>query len=160
MLRDRRRQATATFAVVRPPPFRARASTRITETGSRHVRRFFGDYQPRHLHDLDAALAARPGRVDQAIEVPVPDPAGREKLIHLYGKTPALSDTILRAVAKRTEGASAAELMRRKAKACLERQGDGAVTLGDANQALDDMLFTSGRLDSALLGGQGAAGHS
>jgi hypothetical protein len=33
-----------------------------------------------------------------------------------------------------------------------------AVTLDDANQALNDMLFTGGRLNSALLGGSGAAG--
>jgi hypothetical protein len=50
--------------------------------------------------------------------------------------------------------------MQRTAQACLERRGDGAVTLGDANQALDDMLFTGGRLDGALLGGRGAAGNS
>jgi ATP-dependent Clp protease adapter protein ClpS len=113
--------------------------------------------------DLEAALAARPGRVDQAIEVPVPDAAGRDKLIRLYGKALSLPDAIVTAVVQRTEGVSAAfikELMRRTAQASLERQGDSAVTLGDANQALDDMLFTGGRLNSALLGGQGAVGSS
>src|SRR6185503_6425097 len=34
---------------------------------------------------LEAALAGRPGRIDQAIEVPVPDKPGREKLVRLYG---------------------------------------------------------------------------
>jgi ATP-dependent 26S proteasome regulatory subunit len=32
---------------------------------------------------LEGALAGRPGRIDQAIEVPLPDDVGREKLIRL-----------------------------------------------------------------------------
>lgn len=110
--------------------------------------------------DLEAALAARPGRVDQAIEVPMPDAPGRDKLIRLYGKALALPDAIIATVVKRTEGVSAAfikELMRRTAQASLERQGAGGVTLDDVNRALDDMLFAGGRLNSALLGGSGAA---
>jgi ATP-dependent Clp protease adapter protein ClpS len=35
---------------------------------------------------LEAALAGRPGRIDQAIEVPLPDEIGRGKLVQLYGK--------------------------------------------------------------------------
>jgi ATP-dependent 26S proteasome regulatory subunit len=35
---------------------------------------------------LESALTGRPGRIDQAIEVPLPDEYGRRKLIHLYGK--------------------------------------------------------------------------
>jgi ATP-dependent 26S proteasome regulatory subunit len=36
--------------------------------------------------DLEGALAGRPDRVDQAIEVPLPDETGRGKLVRLYGK--------------------------------------------------------------------------
>lgn len=36
--------------------------------------------------DLEGALAGRPGRIDQAIEVPLPDETGRGKLVRLYGK--------------------------------------------------------------------------
>jgi ATP-dependent Clp protease adapter protein ClpS len=36
--------------------------------------------------ELESALAGRPGRIDQAIEVPLPDAVGRAKLIRLYGK--------------------------------------------------------------------------
>jgi ATP-dependent 26S proteasome regulatory subunit len=32
---------------------------------------------------LERALAGRPGRIDQAIEVPLPDEAGRGKLVQL-----------------------------------------------------------------------------
>ncbi len=34
---------------------------------------------------LEGALAGRPGRIDQAIEVPLPDDIGRAKLVQLYG---------------------------------------------------------------------------
>jgi SpoVK/Ycf46/Vps4 family AAA+-type ATPase len=33
---------------------------------------------------LEAALTSRPGRIDQAIEFPLPDEDGRRKLIQLY----------------------------------------------------------------------------
>jgi SpoVK/Ycf46/Vps4 family AAA+-type ATPase len=36
--------------------------------------------------NLEAALASRPGRIDQAIEVPPPDAECRHRLIELYGK--------------------------------------------------------------------------
>ena len=35
---------------------------------------------------LEAALTSRPGRIDQAIEFPLPDEEGREKLIRLYSQ--------------------------------------------------------------------------
>src|SRR6202043_2766224 len=35
---------------------------------------------------LESALASRPGRIDQAIEVPFPGAIGRAKLVHLYGR--------------------------------------------------------------------------
>ncbi|MDX8443490.1 hypothetical protein [Mesorhizobium australafricanum] len=56
----------------------------------------------------------------------------------------------------RTKGVSAAfikELMRRAAQTSI-MQGDGeAVTSRDLAEALDDMLFTGGRLNVRLLGG-------
>ena len=42
--------------------------------------------------ELEGALAGRPGRIDQAIEVPLPDDAGREKLVRLYGRGLKLAD--------------------------------------------------------------------
>src|ERR1019366_8058133 len=41
---------------------------------------------------LESALAGRPGRIDQAIEVPLPDDIGREKLVQLYGRGLPLGD--------------------------------------------------------------------
>ena len=35
---------------------------------------------------LEPALASRPGRIDQAIEFPLPDAEGRRKLVRLYSR--------------------------------------------------------------------------
>jgi ATP-dependent 26S proteasome regulatory subunit len=112
---------------------------------------------------LEAALAGRPGRVDQAIEVPVPNDLGRQKLIKLYGKGLPLEEAIVTEAAERTRGVSAAfikELMRRIAQAAIARDGAATVASADISEALDDMLFTGGRLNVKLLGGaqQMAAG--
>src|SRR5206468_13026217 len=57
---------------------------------------------------LEAALASRPGRVDQAIEFPLPDVEGRRKLVHLYARELAISNELVNSVVRSTEGASAA----------------------------------------------------
>ena len=110
-------------------------------------------------HDLEAALANRPGRIDQAIEVPVPDVPSRDKLVRLYGNGLKLGDALVAEAVKRTEGVSAAfikELMRRTAQAAIARAGAKKVTEpseADLNEALDDMLFSGGKLNVTLLGG-------
>jgi hypothetical protein len=43
--------------------------------------------------------------------------------------------------------------MRRIAQASILRDGGSAVESGDISEALDDMLFTGGRLNVKLLGG-------
>lgn len=113
--------------------------------------------------DLEGALAGRPGRIDQAIEVPLPDEAGRGKLVRLYGKGLPLDDAIVAEAARRSEGTSCAfikELTRRLAQASLARDGGKSVASVDIDEALDDMLFSGGRLNARLLGGaqQMAAG--
>jgi len=105
---------------------------------------------------LESALASRPGRIDQAIEVPVPNDIGRRKLVQLYGKGLPLGDTVVSEAAQRTAGVSAAfikELMRRVAQASIARDGGKTVVSGDISEALDDMLFTGGKLNVKLLGG-------
>jgi ATP-dependent 26S proteasome regulatory subunit len=105
---------------------------------------------------LEGALASRPGRVDQAIEVPLPDDIGRKKLVQLYGKGLPLGDAAVEEAAQRTKGVSAAfikELMRRIAQASIARDGGTTVESDDISEALDDMLFTGGKLNVKLLGG-------
>ncbi|WP_284275423.1 ATP-dependent Clp protease adaptor ClpS [Mesorhizobium huakuii] len=105
---------------------------------------------------LEAALTGRPGRIDQAIEVPLPDDDCREKLVRLYGGGLKLSDKVVGEAVARTRGVSAAfikELMRRTAQTSIMRGGEETVTSQDLAEALDDMLFTGGRLNIRLLGG-------
>lgn len=106
--------------------------------------------------DLESALAGRPGRIDQAIEVPLPDETGRDKLVRLYGKGLPLEDTLIAEAARRSAGTSCAfvkELMRRLAQASIARDGGTSVISADIDEALDDMLFSGGRLNAQLLGG-------
>jgi hypothetical protein len=105
---------------------------------------------------LESALAGRPGRIDQAIEVPLPDEIGRSKLVKLYGSALPLGDAVVADAAQRTRGVSAAfikEMMRRVAQASIARDGGKTVESGDISEALDDMLFTGGKLNVNLLGG-------
>jgi ATP-dependent Clp protease adapter protein ClpS len=106
--------------------------------------------------ELESALAGRPGRIDQAIEVPLPDETGRGKLIRLYGKGLPLDEAIIDQAVARTASVSAAfikELMRRIAQASIARGGGRDVTAEDIDGALNEMLFDGGRLNVKLLGG-------
>jgi AAA+ superfamily predicted ATPase len=106
---------------------------------------------------LETALTARPGRIDQAIEFPLPDQNGREKLVELYSNGVELEDGVLAAIVRRTDNVSAAfikELMRRSVQFLIERDGDGRVSLVDVDGALDEMLFAGGSLNVKLLGGR------
>lgn len=108
---------------------------------------------------LEAAVAARPGRIDQAIEFPLPNDAGRRKLIRLYSRQLVLSDDMVARLATRTEGVSAAfikELMRRTAQFWLERDGTGDPEWTDIDLALDEMLVRGGPLNRLLLGATAA----
>jgi len=106
--------------------------------------------------ELESALAGRPGRIDQAIEVPLPDEIGREKLVRLYGKGLPLPAPVVEEAVRRTKGVSAAfikELMRRIAQSAIARDDGASVVSGDIDEALNDMLFAGGRLNVKLLGG-------
>ena len=105
---------------------------------------------------LEAALASRPGRVDQAIEFPLPDEDGRTKLVRLYARGMVVPDDVLATTVRKTEGVSASfikELMRRSAQFHLERDGSGPLAPEDVEAALDELLFSGGTLNRKLLGG-------
>jgi AAA+ superfamily predicted ATPase len=111
---------------------------------------------------LEAALASRPGRVDQAIEFPLPDDEGREKLVRLYAAGVDLTDDVVHRVVERTRQVSAAfikELMRRALQFHLERNGSGRIEWEDVEGALDEMLFRGGSLNLKLLGAEAANGE-
>ena len=104
---------------------------------------------------LEAALASRPGRIDQAIEFPLPDDAGREKLVQLYAPDSGLSDENVTEIVRRTEGVSAAfikELMRRTIQFYIESGSSGDITHANIDDALNEMLHKGGPLNLKLLG--------
>lgn len=103
---------------------------------------------------LEAALASRPGRIDQAIEFPLPDDDGRNKLVRLYAGGLPLSDDTVQFIVRKTKNGSAAfikELMRRSAQFLLE-SGESCLTEKHLEGALDEMLFSGGTLNAKLLG--------
>jgi hypothetical protein len=104
---------------------------------------------------LEPALAARPGRVDQAVEIPLPDRACRERLFELYGRGLTLRVTDPSGFIARTEGASAAflrELLRRAS--LFAADGEGAIVVEDRHidEALHDLVVRGGDLTRSLLG--------
>jgi energy-coupling factor transporter ATP-binding protein EcfA2 len=104
---------------------------------------------------LEPALASRPGRIDQAIEFPLPDDIGRAKLARLYGRGLELDDDIVETIVSRSKGVSAAfikELMRRSAQFLLQAGGDKVLTLSAVEAALEEMVFLGGSLNLKLLG--------
>jgi ATP-dependent 26S proteasome regulatory subunit len=114
---------------------------------------------------LEQALAARPGRVDHAAELPVPDAAARLRLLGLYQGRLKLDLPDPESVISRTEGVTASfikELLRRAALVAAEEEDDAAADVTDApitvterhlSVALDQLLDTRSRLTQALLGG-------
>ncbi len=105
---------------------------------------------------LESALASRPGRIDQAIEFPLPDADGRRKLIKLYSRGLEIGDELLELTVKRIENASPAfikEMMRRAAQRYLQTESTGPLTEAHIKISLEDMLFSGGSLNVKLLGG-------
>jgi hypothetical protein len=106
---------------------------------------------------LEPALVSRPGRIDQAIDFPLPDTELRRRLIALYARELAVPAAVADELAQRTAGASPAfikELMRRIAQHNLEADPSGPVTRAVAEAALHEMLFSGGVLNKRLLGGE------
>jgi ATP-dependent 26S proteasome regulatory subunit len=126
---------------------------------------------------LEPALAQRPGRVDHAAEIPLPDADARRRLMRLYQRDLVLEVASAAAVIARTEGVTASflkELLRRAAMYAAEDaagpgpgaaadRGDaaaGPLTVRDAHMtaALDELLDSRNQLTRALLGGHAAQG--
>jgi ATP-dependent 26S proteasome regulatory subunit len=105
---------------------------------------------------LEPALAARPGRIDLAIELPLPDAVGRRRLLELYGRGLELRDVDLDAIVERTKGASPAfikELLRKAALLAAEAGGELVVTQDRLETALAE-LAEGRQLSQRILGFQ------
>jgi hypothetical protein len=106
---------------------------------------------------IEPALVSRPGRIDQAIEFPLPDEEGRAKLTKLYARDLQISDDLQDLIVRRTKGVSAAfikELMRRCAQFQIETSGGKLLSQAAVDAALEEMLFAGGALNRRLLGGE------
>ncbi|MBI4604597.1 MAG: 26S protease regulatory subunit [Planctomycetes bacterium] len=107
---------------------------------------------------LEPALAARPGRVDQAFRIPLPDEACRRRLFALYGRGLSLDGVGLEGFVKRTEGASPAfirELLRKAALLAADGSGELIVQDRHLDEALRELVVEGGELTRSLLGYQG-----
>ena len=108
---------------------------------------------------IEPALVSRPGRIDQAIEFPLPDEEGRAKLTKLYARGLESSEELMEQIVSRTKGVSAAfikELMRRCAQFQIEFSCGNTLTQPAVDAAIEEMLFAGGALNRRLLGGEGA----
>lgn len=93
---------------------------------------------------LEPALAARPGRIDQALELPLPDAGARRRLLELYlpGDTPTaeLAPAAVERVLERTEGVAAAFMKELARRATLRRLVDRDSLLSLLEVCLDEMI--------------------
>ena len=103
---------------------------------------------------LEPALAARPGRVDQAIEVPLPDEECRRRLLELYGKGLTLKDVDTEKIVARTSGASAAFIRELVRKASLFAADEASDVVLDRHfdDAVHELVVEGGTLTQSLLG--------
>jgi cell division protease FtsH len=109
---------------------------------------------------LEPALAARPGRIDLALEIPLPDAEARGRLLDLYAAGIELDAETRRVIVERTErspGALFRELVRQAAlRTALDERA--APRAADLLAALDELLDDRATLTRRLLGQPGDGG--
>lgn len=102
---------------------------------------------------LEKALAQRPGRVDLAVEIPLPDEADRRALIELYAAGLAFSGEAVARAARDSAGTTASyakELVRRAV--LLAAMADREPADADLEAATTELQSDAARLTRALLG--------
>ena len=96
---------------------------------------------------LDPALL-RPGRFDRQVVVPLPDIIGREAILKIHSKKISTApDVDLRTIARRTPGASGADLanMCNEAALMAARANKKIVTMLDFRSAIEKVMFGTER---------------
>jgi hypothetical protein len=109
---------------------------------------------------LEPALASRPGRVDQAVHIDLPDRESRRQLVELYRERLDIDLSRLDTVLDRTDDVTASflkELLRRAAVVAADKEDQPRdsqlhVTADDLDTALDDLLDTRNQMTRAVLG--------
>jgi hypothetical protein len=107
---------------------------------------------------LEPALASRPGRVDQAVHIDLPDRQARRQLIDLYRGTLDVDLSRIDDILDQTDGVTASflkELLRRAAVVAAESGRRGTklrVSADHVDQALEDLLDTRNQMTRVVLG--------
>lgn len=104
---------------------------------------------------LEPALAARPGRVDQAYELPLPDLECRKRLFNLYSQGLTMRVNDMDSLIRRTSGASGAfisELLRKAALFAAPESDPIVVEDRHMDEAMHELVIVGGTLTKSLLG--------
>jgi SpoVK/Ycf46/Vps4 family AAA+-type ATPase len=105
----------------------------------------------------EPALAARPGRIDLALEIPLPDRDGRRRLLALYGEGIDIDQVTERDLVERSDGVSGAFIKELTRQAWLRdalKRREGP-TAEDLRRVLDELLEERSTLTRRLLGQPG-----
>ena len=113
---------------------------------------------------LEDALASRPGRVDQAVHIDLPDREARQRLVELYRRGLSLDDSRPRRRARPDrrgdrvvpQGAAAAGRGGRGRPRAGGAADGVRVSADDLDAALDDLLDTRNRMTRRALGLEGS----
>jgi len=108
---------------------------------------------------LEPALASRPGRVDQAVSLELPDADARRQLFELYRGGLAVDESRLGTVIERTDRVTASflkELLRRAALIAAAETDEQHLTVSadQLDAALEELLSTRNTMTRVLLGGE------
>lgn len=102
---------------------------------------------------LEPALAARPGRVDLVVELPIPDAPGRARLLELYARGLRLEGVDFARYVEKTDGASPAYIKELLRKAALLAAIAGSKTVKpDHLDAAMKELEAGGELAKRIVG--------
>ncbi|BAU90887.1 ATPase AAA [Methylorubrum populi] len=105
--------------------------------------------------EIEDALASRPGRVDEAIEIASPDARCRGRLVALYGQALAFEDGAVESIVARSEGASAAfikEMVRRLAQAAIGAGSNDRITVATVEAVLGEAVGSRNRIGRRIIG--------
>jgi hypothetical protein len=105
--------------------------------------------------EIEEALASRPGRVDEAIEIANPDAPCRRRLIALYGTALRFEEGAIDDAVALSDGASAAfvkEMVRRLAQSSLVDGRDDAVDRATVAAVLGEAAENGSRIGRRIIG--------
>jgi hypothetical protein len=106
------------------------------------------------VETLEKAISARPGRIDHAVELGLPDAACRRRLLELYSDGIDLQLDDLDAVITQTDGVTASFIKELLRRSWLAARADASSTVRDRHvqHSLDELLAPDSPLTPALLG--------